>query len=88
MNRGGFAEKACAMVIPPPENIDIETAGPLLCGGITVFKPLLTITAGQPRRLCNGACRYKRPLHAMGCEIVSFYNREQEVLKMAPIKGE
>lgn len=44
MNRGGFAEKLRAdwqWVIPLPENIDIESAGPLLCGGITVFKPLL-----------------------------------------------
>eukprot|EP01133_Synstelium_polycarpum_P026386 gene26386-31725_t len=43
MNRGGFAEKLRAdwqWVIPLPENIDIESAGPLLCGGITVFKPL------------------------------------------------
>ncbi len=40
MNRGGFAEKLRAdwqWVIPLPENIDIESAGPLLCGGITVF---------------------------------------------------
>ncbi|STK95222.1 oxidoreductase [Escherichia coli] len=34
MNRGGFAEKLRAdwqWVIPLPENIDIESAGPLLC---------------------------------------------------------
>jgi uncharacterized zinc-type alcohol dehydrogenase-like protein len=29
------------MGYPLPDSIDIESAGPLLCGGITVFKPLL-----------------------------------------------
>lgn len=40
LNRGGFAEKLRAgwqWVIPLPENIDMASAGPLLCGGITVF---------------------------------------------------
>ncbi|EBT8971132.1 alcohol dehydrogenase catalytic domain-containing protein, partial [Salmonella enterica subsp. enterica serovar Montevideo] len=44
LNRGGFAEKLRAgwqWVIPLPENMDMASAGPLLCGGITVFKPLL-----------------------------------------------
>ena len=45
MNRGGFADKLRAdwqWVIPLPESIDLASAGPMLCGGITVFKPLLT----------------------------------------------
>ncbi len=29
-------------MIPLPESIDLASAGPMLCGGITVFKPLLT----------------------------------------------
>jgi uncharacterized zinc-type alcohol dehydrogenase-like protein len=44
INRGGFADKLRAdwqWVIPLPENVDLESAGPMLCGGITVFKPLL-----------------------------------------------
>ena len=44
LNKGGFADKLRAdwrWVIPLPESIDIESAGPLLCGSITVFKPLL-----------------------------------------------
>jgi uncharacterized zinc-type alcohol dehydrogenase-like protein len=44
LNKGGFADKLRAdwqWVIPLPDSIDIESAGPLLCGGITVFKPLL-----------------------------------------------
>lgn len=41
---GGFADKVRAgwqWVIPLPEDLDIESAGPLLCGGITVFNPIL-----------------------------------------------
>ncbi len=40
---GGFAEKVrahWAWTIPMPEGLDVTEAGPLLCGGITVFNPL------------------------------------------------
>ncbi|ORM55913.1 alcohol dehydrogenase [Pantoea conspicua] len=43
-NHGGFAERLRAdwqWVIPLPDGLDAATAGPLLCGGMTVFKPLL-----------------------------------------------
>ncbi len=42
---GGFANKVKAQaiwVIPLPEAIDPMTAGPLMCGGITVFTPLVS----------------------------------------------
>ena len=41
---GGFADKVrChwAWAIPLPEGVDAATAGPLFCGGITVFNPLV-----------------------------------------------
>ena len=41
---GGFADKVRAgwqWVIPLPDHLDAESAGPLLCGGITVFNPIL-----------------------------------------------
>ena len=41
---GGFADKVRAgwqWVIPLPQDLDPESAGPLLCGGITVFDPML-----------------------------------------------
>ncbi|GKS68525.1 uncharacterized zinc-type alcohol dehydrogenase-like protein [Nitrosomonas sp. PY1] len=44
-HHGGFAERVRAhwiWVIPLPDTLDTATAGPLLCGGITVFSPLLT----------------------------------------------
>jgi uncharacterized zinc-type alcohol dehydrogenase-like protein len=42
-HRGGFAERVrshWAWAIPIPEGLDHAEAGPLLCGGITVFNPL------------------------------------------------
>ncbi len=97
MNRGGFAEKLRAdwrWVIPLPENIDIESAGPLLCGGITVFKPLLMhhITATSRVGVIGigglGHIAIKL-LHAMGCEVTAFSSdpaKEQEVLAMGADK--
>ena len=41
---GGFADKVrcqAAWVIPIPEGVNLEAAGPLFCGGITVFNPLI-----------------------------------------------
>lgn len=43
-HHGGFAQKVrahWAWAIPVPEGLDVASAGPLLCGGITVFKPFL-----------------------------------------------
>ncbi len=40
---GGFADKVRAgwqWVISLPEDLDPESAGPLLCGGIPVFDPI------------------------------------------------
>ena len=42
-HRGGFAERVrthWAWALPLPDAIDFADAGPLLCGGITVFNPL------------------------------------------------
>ncbi|MBA4143758.1 MAG: NAD(P)-dependent alcohol dehydrogenase [Nitrosospira sp.] len=43
-HHGGFAERLrshWAWAIPLPDTLDISSAGPLLCGGITVFAPLV-----------------------------------------------
>ena len=43
---GGFADKVraeAALVVPLPEQIEAETAGPLFCAGITVFNPLVQL---------------------------------------------
>ncbi|SQK72222.1 NADP-dependent alcohol dehydrogenase C 2 [Tatumella ptyseos] len=97
LNRGGFAEKIRAdwqWVIPLPEALDIESAGPLLCGGITVFKPLLQhhITATSRVGVIGigglGHIAIKL-LHAMGCEVTAFSSspsKEQEILGMGADK--
>lgn len=41
---GGFADKVrahAASVVALPSTIDVQSAGPLFCGGITVFNPLI-----------------------------------------------
>lgn len=41
---GGFADfvrSHWSWAIPLPEGIDLDKAGPLLCGGITVFNPII-----------------------------------------------
>lgn len=97
MNRGGFADKIRAdwqWVIPLPDAIDIESAGPLLCGGITVFKPLLMhhVTATSRVGVIGigglGHIAIKL-LHAMGCEVTAFSSnpaKKEEVLKMGADK--
>jgi uncharacterized zinc-type alcohol dehydrogenase-like protein len=93
INRGGFADKLRAdwqWVIPLPENVDLESAGPMLCGGITVFKPLLMhhVTANSRVGVIGigglGHIAIKL-LHAMGAEVTAFSSnpaKEQEVLAM------
>ncbi|NEM65059.1 alcohol dehydrogenase catalytic domain-containing protein, partial [Escherichia coli] len=93
INRGGFADKLRAdwqWVIPLPESIGIESAGPMLCGGITVFKPLLMhhVTATSRVGVIGigglGHIAIKL-LRAMGAEVTAFSSnpaKEQEVLAM------
>ena len=43
---GAFADKVRGhqnWVIPLPEGVDLATAGPLFCGGITVFNPIVQL---------------------------------------------
>lgn len=43
-HHGGFADKVRAQatsVLKLPKGLDLESAGPLFCGGITVFNPLI-----------------------------------------------
>lgn len=77
---GGFANKVRAgwqWVIPLPDDIDIESAGPLLCGGVTVFSPLLlnNITSLHHVGVIGigglGHIALKL-LKAWGCEVTAF----------------
>jgi uncharacterized zinc-type alcohol dehydrogenase-like protein len=80
MNKGGFASHLRAdwqWVIPLPEALDITSAGPLLCGGITVFKPLLMhhVTATSRVGVIGiGGLGHMaiKLLRAMGAEVTAF----------------
>ena len=93
LNKGGFADKLRAdwqWVIPLPDSIDIESAGPLLCGGITVFKPLLMSNITATSRVgvigIGGLGHIAiKILHAMGAEVVAFSStpdKKQSILDM------
>jgi len=79
-NHGGFASRLRAnwqWAIPLPESLDAATAGPLLCGGITVFKPLLmhNITATSRVGVIGiGGLGHMaiKLLRALGAEVTAF----------------
>lgn len=81
---GGFADKVradAASVIPLPEGLDPASAGPLFCGGITVFNPLVQFNLSPTARvgvigiggLGHMALQF---LNAWGCEVTAFTSSE------------
>lgn len=78
-HRGAFAERVrahWAWTIPLPEALDLGSAGPLLCGGITVFDPLMrfakpTMRVGVVGIGGLGHMAVKFAV-AMGCEVTAF----------------
>lgn len=77
---GGFADAVRAhegWVVPLPEAIDPAVAGPLFCGGITVFNPIVQFDVKPTDRvgvigiggLGHMALRF---LHAWGCDVTAF----------------
>lgn len=77
---GGFANKVRAQsswVIPLPEGVDPASAGPLFCGGVTVFNPIVQNGIRSTDRvgvvgiggLGHMALRF---LNAWGCEVTAF----------------
>jgi alcohol/geraniol dehydrogenase (NADP+) len=92
-HHGGFADKVRAdasSVIAIPGGIDLESAGPLLCGGITVFNPLVQFGVKSTDKVAvigigglgHIALQF---LHAWGCEVTAFTSSESkrhEALKL------
>ena len=77
---GGFADKVRAhsgWVIPLPDNVNPAVAGPLFCGGITVFNPIVQFSIKPTDRvgvigiggLGHMAIRF---LDAWGCDVTAF----------------
>jgi alcohol/geraniol dehydrogenase (NADP+) len=81
---GGFAERVrthWAWAFPLPEGLDAGAAGPLFCGGITVFSPILLAGVKPTDRvgvvgiggLGHLALKF---LRAWGCEVTAFTSSE------------
>jgi alcohol/geraniol dehydrogenase (NADP+) len=84
--QGGFAERVRAhwlWVCPIPEGLNPAKAGPLLCGGITVFSPFLNFGIKPTHRvgvvgiggLGHMALKFAR---AWGCEVTAFTSSDSK----------
>jgi alcohol/geraniol dehydrogenase (NADP+) len=77
---GGFADKVRAnasAVIPLPNGVDAKIAGPLFCGGITVFNPLVQFDVKPTDKVAVigiGGLGHLglQFLRAWGCEVTAF----------------
>lgn len=90
---GGFADKVRAQsmaVVPLPEALDPLKSGPLFCGGITVFNPLVQFDIKPTSKvgvigiggLGHLALQF---LNAWGCEVTAFtssVSKQKEALEM------
>ena len=81
---GGFADRVraqAASVFALPQGIDIQSAGPLFCGGITVFNPLIQFNVKPTDRVAvigigglgHMALQF---LNAWGCNVTAFTSSE------------
>jgi uncharacterized zinc-type alcohol dehydrogenase-like protein len=84
-HRGGFAthiRSHWAWAIPLPETVNLADAGPLLCGGITVFAPLMMYARPTDRvgiigigGLGHMAVKFAA---AYGCDVTAFTSSENK----------
>ncbi len=94
---GGFANYVrghWSWAIPLPKDIDMQKAGPLLCGGITVFNPIILAGVKPTDKvgvigiggLGHMALKF---LNKWGCEVIAFSSnpsKKDEILKMGASK--
>jgi len=85
-HHGGFAEKVrakAASVVALPDGLNAQNAGPLFCGGITVFNPLLQYNVSPTAKaavigiggLGHIALQF---LRAWGCRVTAFTSSEDK----------
>ncbi len=83
---GGFAEKVRAhasSVVALPADMDVKSAGPLFCGGITVFNPLVQFDVKATDKVAvigigglgHIALQF---LRAWGCEVTAFTSSDSK----------
>ncbi len=81
---GGFAEQVrghAASVVALPDGVNLQSAGPLFCGGITVFNPLIQFNIKPTSRVAvigigglgHMALQF---LRAWGCEVTAFTSND------------
>lgn len=86
MSHGGFADKVRAnekAVVALPNGMDAQSAGPLFCGGITVFNPLVQFDVKPTDKVAvigigglgHLALQF---LNAWGCEVTAFTSSESK----------
>lgn len=94
---GGFADYVrghWSWAIPLPDAIDLAKAGPLLCGGITVFNPIILAGVKPTDKvgvigiggLGHMALKF---LKHWGCEVVAFSSnpaKKEEIINMGATK--
>jgi uncharacterized zinc-type alcohol dehydrogenase-like protein len=84
-HRGGFASRVrshWAWTLPLPEQINVAEAGPLLCGGVTVFNPLVMYAKPTSRvgivgigGLGHMGVKFAA---AYGCDVTAFTSSESK----------
>src|SRR5579862_7339598 len=84
-HRAGFATHIrahCDYVLPLPEKLNFADAGPLLCGGVTVFSPLARFAKPTDRvgiigigGLGHMAVKFAA---AFGCDVTAFTSSEKK----------
>ena len=87
---GGFADKVRAQataVVSIPQGVNPDSAGPLFCGGITVFNPLVQFDIKPTAKVAvigigglgHMALQF---LNAWGCEVTAFTSSESKKAKI------
>jgi uncharacterized zinc-type alcohol dehydrogenase-like protein len=85
-HHGGFADKVrckSEWAVPLPDTIDVAVAGPLFCGGITVFNPMVQFDVKSTDRvgvigiggLGHLALQF---LNKWGCEVTAFTSSDSK----------